>query len=121
MNRRAQTVPQVATLACEGALCDVEMAALKSEIGRLSGAGTRYIVLDLTRVEHADYRRLPMLVQQAIQLRHAQGDLKLCGLSGYLAELFKAGGVDGKLETYGTAAEARVAFARLHALTTVRT
>jgi anti-anti-sigma factor len=103
--------PEVATLRCEGELGELELAALADELFRLVNRGRRCLVIDLSGVDHVDYRGVRPLAARARALRTAGGDLKLAGLSAYLAAIFRAAGVEQEFELYRTGEEARSAFA----------
>ncbi len=100
----------VAVIRCEGEMGDMELAHIGEELFRLSHRGYQKVVLDLSRVDHLDYRGLGPLSARARLLRSAGGDLKLCGLSPYLAAIFRAAGLEDAFETYAEAEEAKRAF-----------
>ena len=110
----------VATLRCEGEMGTLELSALCEELFRLSHRGCRKVVIDLSLVDHVDYRGLRPLAARAKLLAAAGGGLKLAGLSPYLAAIFRAAGVDEELAMYRTAEEARLSFAALPALALAR-
>lgn len=113
-------VADVATIRCEGELAQLELDHLCDEVFRLTNRGRIKLVLDLSGVDHLDYRGLGALATRARLLRKAGGDLKLAGLSAYTAALFRAAGVDEDFEMYATADDARAAYAAQPALAVVR-
>ncbi|MFN7130767.1 MAG: STAS domain-containing protein [Myxococcales bacterium] len=116
----ALAIADVATIRCEGEMGQFELEHLCDEIFRLTNRGRTKIVLDLTGVDHLDYRGLAPLAARARLLRKAGGDLKLAGLSAYTAALFRAAGVDEDFEMYENAEDAKVAYAAMPALAVVR-
>jgi len=110
---RGATLAQadVAIVRCEGEMGEFEMAHIGEELFRLSHRGYQKVVLDLSAVEHVDYRGLAPLASRARLLRSAGGDLKLAGLSNYLAAIFRAAGMEEEFEMYRTSEEAKLAFA----------
>lgn len=110
---RGATLAQadVAIVRCEGEMGEFEMAHIGEELFRLSHRGYQKVVLDLSAVEHVDYRGLSSLASRARLLRSAGGDLKLAGLSNYLAAIFRAAGMEEEFEMYRTSEEAKLAFA----------
>ena len=61
---------------------------LRQSATELSGSlhrGMRQVVLDFTDVSHLDYRGVKPLLARAEAFRRAGGDVKLSGLSPYLA------------------------------------
>jgi anti-anti-sigma factor len=110
----------VAVMRCEGEMGELELSHLGEELFRLANRGCRKVVLNLAGVDHVDYRGLRPLAARARLLRAAGGDLKLAGLSPYLAAIFRAAGLDEEFEMYRSAEEAKVAFAEVPALALVR-
>jgi anti-anti-sigma factor len=103
---------EVFTLFLEGELGAKEMAQLSDELFRLAQRGHRNVVVDLTDVSHLDYRGVRPLWTRAELFRKAGGDIKLCGLSPYLAAIFRAAGAYGAFEAYEKVDQARGAFER---------
>ncbi len=110
----------VAVMRCEGEMGEFELSHLGEELFRLANRGCRKVVLNLAGVDHVDYRGLRPLAARARLLRAAGGDLKLAGLSPYLAAIFRAAGLDEEFEMYASAEEAKVAFVEAPALALVR-
>ena len=106
----AQVQADVAVIRCEGEMSDMELAHIGEELFRLSHRGYQRVVLDLSRVDHLDYRGLGPLSARARLLRAAGGDLKLAGLSPYLAAIFRAAGLEDAFESYGEVEDAKRAF-----------
>jgi anti-sigma B factor antagonist len=101
---------EVTTLILEGELGLREMAQVGEELFRLAHRGRRRIVLDLSDVNHVDFRALRPLVARANLLRRAGGDIKVCGLSGYVAHIFRAAGAHDAFEFFVHPDNARAAF-----------
>lgn len=101
----------VHVIAAEGELLEPQITELADETVRLSAAGRHNVVLDLSRVHHVDYRCIRQLAARARFLRAAGGDLKICGLSVYLASIFRAAGFYGELDIHDTVQSASAAFA----------
>jgi anti-sigma B factor antagonist len=98
----------------------MELAHLGEELFRLAHKGVRKVVVDLAKVEHVDYRGLKAMAARARLLRGAGGDLKLAGLSAYLATIFRAAGVEEEFQMYPSAEQAQLAFVDEPALSLVR-
>ncbi len=108
---RAQRIlADVALIVSEGEMGECELAALGEELFRLAHMGRRRIVLDLSRVDHIDYRGLRALGARARLLRAGGGDLKICGASNYLAAIFRVAGVEREFEFHPAPASAQAAF-----------
>ncbi|HUB07791.1 MAG TPA: STAS domain-containing protein [Myxococcales bacterium] len=73
--------------------------------------GAPRIVLDLSRVDHLDYRGLPALGRAAARLRAEGGDLRLAGASSYLKAILRFGGLDSVLLCFPGVSEAVSSFA----------
>ena len=101
----------VHVIAAEGELMEAEITDLADETVRLSVAGKQNVVLDLSRVHHVDYRGVRQLAARARFLRGAGGDLKICGLSLYLASIFRASGLITDFDIHDTVESASAAFA----------
>jgi anti-anti-sigma factor len=68
------------------------------------------IVLDLTGVEHLDYRGLPSFGRIAARLRAEGGDLRIAGASTYLKTILRFVGLEAELRLFPTAGEAVASF-----------
>ncbi len=101
----------VHVIAAEGELGEAEVTALADEMVRLACASRCNLVLDLSAVHHFDYRQVRSLAARARLLRSAGGDLKLCGLSGYLQAIFRASGLYAEFQLFEDAEAASASFA----------
>ncbi|MBI5548205.1 MAG: STAS domain-containing protein [Deltaproteobacteria bacterium] len=110
----------VATLRCEGEMGTLELAHLGEELFRLAHRGCHRVIVDLSSVDHVDYRGLQALAARARLLKGAGGGLKLAGLTPYLAAIFRAAGVEEEFAMYRTAEEAKLSFVGSPALAVVR-
>lgn len=108
---RAVSSGRVETLMLEGELLEKDLAHLCEELVRRMHKGLRNVVLDLSDVSHLDYRGVKPLVARAEAFRKAGGDIKLSGLSPYLAAIFRAAGAHDVFELYPHMNDARAAFA----------
>lgn len=113
-------VQDVAVLRCEGEMGQLELAHLCEELFRLAHRNYHRVVVDLSGVDHVDYRGLKPVAARARLLKSAGGGLKLAGLTPYLAAIFRAAGVEEDFEMYRSAEEAKLAFASTPALAVVR-
>ncbi|HEX8701049.1 MAG TPA: STAS domain-containing protein [Myxococcaceae bacterium] len=102
---------RVETLMLEGELGAEELAQVSEELFRRLQRGLRQAVLDFSEVPHLDYRGVKLLIARAESFRRAGGDVKLSGLSPYLAAIFRAAGAHGSFEMYPHMNDARTAFA----------
>ncbi len=108
--KRQQILADVAVIVAEGEMAECELAVLGEELFRLAHLGRRRVILDLTLVDHVDYRGLKSLAARARLLRAGGGDLKVCGLSNYVRAIFRVAGVEGDFDIHLDAASAHVAF-----------
>jgi anti-anti-sigma factor len=117
--RRALTADvsggRVETLLLEGELGEQELVQVCEELARRLQQGVRQVVVDFTEVGHLDYRGVRPLMVRAEGFRRAGGDIKLSGLSPYLAAIFRAAGAHDRFEMYPHMNDARAAFALMRA------
>ncbi len=117
--RRAQTAGasggRVETLFLEGELGEAELGQVCEALARRLQLGVRQVVVDFTEVAHLDYRGVRPLMARAEGFRRAGGDIKLAGLSPYLAAIFRAAGAHDRFEVYPHMNDARAAFALMRA------
>jgi anti-sigma B factor antagonist len=102
---------RVDTLMLEGEMGAEELAQVSEELFRKLQRGQRQVVLDFSEVPHLDYRGVKPLMGRAEAFRRSGGDIKLSGLSPYLAAIFRAAGAHGVFEMYPHMNDARSAFA----------
>jgi anti-anti-sigma factor len=108
---RAVSSGRVETLMLEGELLEKDLTRLCEELAGRMQRGLRNVVLDLGEVRHLDYRGVKPLVARAEAFRKAGGDIKLSGLSPYLAAILRAAGAHDAFELYPHMNDARAAFA----------
>lgn len=106
---------RVETVLLEGELGVEELGKLGEELARRLHRGVRQVVLDFSEVGHLDYRGVRPLMVRAEGFRRAGGDVKLSGLSPYLAAIFRAAGAHDRFEVYPHMNDARAAFALMRA------
>jgi anti-anti-sigma factor len=102
---------RVETLMLEGEMGIEELAQVSEELFRRLQRGVRQVVLDFSGVPHLDYRGVRPLMGRVESFRRAGGDVKLSGLSPYLAAIFRAAGAHDTFEMYPHMNDARAAFA----------
>ncbi len=102
--------PSTMTLALEGEIGADELTDISAQLFRFARKGTVNVVIDFTDVTHLDYRLVRPLVERADFLRARGGDLKLSGLSPYLAAVLRTSGGADAFDTFATAADATGAF-----------
>ena len=102
---------RVETLMLEGELSEQDLLQLCDELTQKLHRGMRQVVLDFADVGHLNYRGVKPLMARAEAFRRSGGDLKLSGLSPYLAAIFRAAGAHDAFEIYPHMNDARAAFA----------
>ena len=102
---------RVETLMLEGELSEQDLLQLCDDLTRKLHRGVRQVVLDFADVGHLNYRGVKPLMARAEAFRRTGGDLKLSGLSPYLAAIFRAAGAHDRFEMYPHMNDARAAFA----------
>lgn len=98
------------TLFLEGELGTRELKGLGEHIVRLARKGVRHVVVDLSDVAHIDYRGLKPLMDRATEFREFGGDVKLTGLSPYLAMILRVAGAHAVFECYREPSSVHEAF-----------
>jgi anti-sigma B factor antagonist len=106
---------RVETLMLEGELDVAALDQVCQELTRKLQLGVRQVVVDFSEVAHLDYRGVRPLMARAEVFRRAGGDIKLSGLSPYLAAIFRAAGAHDRFEVYPHMNDARAAFALMRA------
>jgi anti-sigma B factor antagonist len=105
-----RTIGDVTVLKCEGRIVEgAESAALRHHVSEVL-ARTPAIVLDLGDVHYIDSSGLGTLVR--ILVRTGQDNLKLCGLSGRIAETLKITRLSSVFDCHEFEEEAIAAFYR---------
>jgi anti-anti-sigma factor len=101
---------EVTVLHPEGELDSADLRAFAQHCFRQAKAGRLRLVLDLEDVHHIDYRGVASLRAAQALLARAGGDLKLAGVSPYLASILRAAGAFEQFDICADAAQARLAF-----------
>lgn len=101
---------EVAVVRPEGELDAADLRAVGRHCLRLTLEGRRHVVLDLEGVGHLDYRGVPSLVAARQALRREGGDLKLAGVTPYVAAILRAAGVAAEFELHPDVDAAEAAF-----------
>jgi len=102
----------VLRLAATDFVQEQEARALGSQLGdwlTKEGLGAR-VVLSLAKVTYLNSSALGSLLVFEVKLKRRGGELKLCGLSPQVAEVFRITKLDRLFEVYRTEAEALLAF-----------
>ncbi len=105
-------VPHAMTLYLEGEIGQPEWADISAQLFRYANRRVRHVVIDFTDVSHLDYRVVRPLMARADSFRAVGGDVKLSGLSPYLAAIFRSAGAHEAFDTFASAAEATASFRR---------
>jgi anti-anti-sigma factor len=109
-SRAVMASERVETLMLEGELEEADLLKLCEDLMHRLHRGTRQVVLDFADVGHLNYRGVRPLMARADAFRRAGGDVKLSGLSPYLAAIFRAAGAHDAFELYPHMNDARAAF-----------
>ena len=103
---------KVVTMFLDGEIGERKLVEVNEMLFRLAHRGTRNVVIDLTEVSHFDYRGVKPLLARAEVFRKAGGDIKLSGLSAYLAAILRSTGAHDAFDVFAVASDARAAFSR---------
>ncbi len=95
-----------AAVAVGGRLSVRNVEALTSRLARLNTSGKSAIIIDFSRLKHADYRSLPSLSSALRELSRSGCDVILCNMSDYVLNIFRVVGCDEGLTIYERKEEA---------------
>jgi anti-sigma B factor antagonist len=101
---------EVATVALQGEIDQEDWAEISLWLESRWCCGIVKVVLDLSLVQHCDFRGLRHLAALAGRFREAGGDLKLSGVSPYLFQIFQATGQVEAFDFFEHAHRAGLAF-----------
>jgi anti-sigma B factor antagonist len=105
-----RSTEKVVTMFLDGEIAERELVELNEMLFRLANKGTRNVVIDFAEVSHLDYRGVKPLLARAELFRNAGGDIKLSGLSAYLAAILRSVGAHESFDVFAGPREARDAF-----------
>ncbi len=90
----------------EGRLSVSNVEALTGRLARLFTSGKSAIIIDFSRLKHADYRSLPSFTSALKKLARSGCHITLCNLSDYVLNIFEAFGCEEGLDIYESREEA---------------
>lgn len=90
----------------EGRLSVSNVEALTGRLARLFTSGKSAIIIDFSRLKHADYRSLPSFTSALEKLARSGCRITLCNLSDYIFDIFLAFGCETGLDIFGSREEA---------------
>lgn len=102
---------RVTTLVLEGELTLNDLRRIGDELFRLANRGHCYVVLDLSQVNHVDFRGLRPLIARVEMFRAMGGDVRIAGVSGYLLHIFRVAGAHEDFKFFVNPDNARASFA----------
>jgi anti-anti-sigma factor len=108
----APAARDMAEMRPQGELDRQGLRVLAQACVRHAQGGRTQVALDLSLVDHVDYRGVGALLTARRLLQKASGELALCGASPYLQAILRAAGAYGELPTYPSMHQARQAFAQ---------
>jgi anti-anti-sigma factor len=95
-----------AAIAVEGRLSVRNVEALTGRLARLYMSGKSAIIIDFSRLKHADYRSLPSLSSAIHSLSQFGCEAILCNISDYVLNIFRVAGCDEGIAIYDKREEA---------------
>lgn len=93
-------ISEVAVVAVEGDLDAAQAGALRECFGALLAGGRRHVVVDLSAVPALGAAGLAALVELFVKVRIGPGDVRLCGLQPWVAEVFRWTELDRVFDTF---------------------
>jgi anti-anti-sigma factor len=97
---------RTARLALRGWLDAIAFGRLRQRFDDLARQGVRRLVLDLTELQHLDYRLVPALTETLERFEARSGAVIVCGLSSYLRDIFRLSGCEPRLNCWPSAGTA---------------
>lgn len=94
---------RVARCALAGWLDPIAFGRLRPRFDDLARRGVRRLILDLTSLQHVDYRLVPALADLVADFESRSGSVAVCGVSPYLRDIFRLSGADTRLRCWDTA------------------
>jgi anti-anti-sigma factor len=106
MNIKSERKNNILVTAPEGRLDAFEAANLDKELATLLEDDDIYLVLDLGGVQYLSSGGIRVLLSVHKKMARKNGQVRLCRVQGYLAEVIKMVGVDGLFITHDTVDDA---------------
>lgn len=106
LRTRVQEAGALVAIVLEGRLSVRSVEALTGRLARLFTSGKSAIIIDFSRLKHADYRCLPSFASSLKRLSLCGCHVTLCSMSDYVSNIFKAVGCDDGLDIYESKQEA---------------
>ncbi|MFM8981123.1 MAG: STAS domain-containing protein [Planctomycetia bacterium] len=101
-----QDLPHATVFAVEGKVDLQTSRTLREQLRPALQASAAVVVIDLTAVPFMDSSGLTVLIEAKRGTEHYGGQLRLCGLSATLRELFRITGLTASFDIRATRAEA---------------
>jgi anti-sigma B factor antagonist len=98
------------TLFLEGELTPRQLKGLGEHLLKLAQRGIRRVAVDLSDVSHLDYRGVRPLMERAVEFRKLGGEVKLTGLTPYLATILRVAGAHSVFSCYREPSSVKEAF-----------
>lgn len=109
-------VHDISVLHLFGEVSFLEVDQIERVINNLREAKNHKIILDMTSVDHIHYMVVKRLIASALELRSANGDIKIVNLNPETREIFRFTGADQYLEDYATISEGILSFLKKSAV-----
>jgi len=106
MNIKSERKNGILVTTPEGRLDAFEAANLDKALATLLKEDDSYLVLDLNAVPYLSSGGIRVLLSMHKKMARKNGQVRLCGVKGYLAEVFKMVGMESVFITHDTADEA---------------
>ncbi|MDD4732883.1 MAG: STAS domain-containing protein [Desulfovibrio sp.] len=95
-----------AVLEASGRMDAVTAGEFEKACGELMDAGETRIVADLTGVDYISSAGLRSILSSAKKLRGMSGEIRFCGLTGMVNDVFTVSGFAAMFKLFDTAADA---------------
>jgi anti-anti-sigma factor len=103
-------VHDISVLHLFGEVSLMELDQIERVLNSLKKSKNHKVILDMTSVDHIHYLVVKRLVENAINLRSQNGDLKLVNINDDAKHIIRFTGADQYLEDYATISEGILSF-----------
>lgn len=105
-------VHDISILHLFGEVTFMEIDRIEQTLESLKKSANRNVLIDMTSVDYVHYLVVKRLIDNAINFREINGDIKLVNVNNETREMIRFTGADQFLEDYASISEAILSFLR---------
>lgn len=103
-------VHDISILHLFGEVSFMEMDRIEQALNSMRKSSSNKILIDMTSVDYIHYLVIKRIIDNALNLRETNGDIKLVNVNAEAREMIRFTGADQFLEDYATISEAILSF-----------